>query len=141
MREPEHFIVVDDNRTSNLICEFAIRKYNKDVTINLYTEPEMALQNIGEEYNRKQNDTLTILFLDINMPSMTGWEFLEAFRAFGEKVHRQFIIYILTSSVDDRDKEKAASDPLVAGFFSKPLTAVGVQQAVDGADDHPAHWR
>lgn len=141
MREPEHFIVVDDNRTSNLICEFAIRKYNKDVTINLYTEPERALQNIGKEYHHKENETLTILFLDINMPSMTGWEFLEVFRAFGEKVHRQFIIYILTSSVDDRDKQKAASDPLVAGFFSKPLTAVGVQQAVDGADDHPAHWR
>ena len=141
MKEPSRFIVVDDNRTNNLICEFAIRKYKKEADINLFTEPEVALQNIRKDYGMRERNEFTILFLDINMPSMTGWEFLEEFRHFGKEVHRQFVIYILTSSVDERDKDKAASDPLVAGFFSKPLTAVGVQQAVDGADDKPAHWR
>lgn len=130
MREPERFIVVDDNRTNNLICEFAIRRYKREAAIDLFTEPELALHNIKKEYALEKGDAHTVLFLDINMPSMTGWEFLDEFRHFGEKVHKQFVIYILTSSVDERDKEKAESDPLVAGFFSKPLTATTVQEAV-----------
>jgi two-component system chemotaxis response regulator CheY len=130
MREPERFIVVDDNRTNNLICEFAIRKYKKDAVIALFTEPEVALQNIKLDYDIPEISKPTVLFLDINMPSMTGWEFLEEFRSFGEEVQRQFAIYILTSSVDERDKEKAEADPLVVGFFSKPLTATIVQEAV-----------
>jgi len=131
MSDPQYFIVVDDNRTNNLICEFAIRKYKKEVNIDVFTEPELALQNIRKAYTPREMDVLTVLFLDINMPSMTGWEFLDEFRNFGEKIHKQVVIYILTSSVDERDKEKAQSDPLVAGFFSKPLTASNVQQAVD----------
>ena len=130
MKDPERFMVVDDNRTNNLICEFAIRKYKKEADINLFTEPEVALQNIKEDYSSQNGSKFTVLFLDINMPSMTGWEFLEEFRNLGEEVHEQFVIYILTSSVDDRDKEKAESDPLVAGFFSKPLTATAVHEAV-----------
>src|SRR5690554_6744005 len=128
MSDLQYFIVVDDNRTNNLICEFAIRKYKKEADINLFTEPEVALQNIRKDYGMRERNEFTILFLDINMPSMTGWEFLEEFRHFGKEVHRQFVIYILTSSVDERDKEKAESDPLVAGFFSKPLTPTTVQE-------------
>lgn len=139
MRQPEHFIVVDDNRTNNLICEFAIRKYKKEAHINLFTEPEVALQNIKKEYRPGEAEQFTVLFLDINMPSMTGWEFLEEFRDFGEEIHKHFVIYILTSSVDERDKEKAESNPLVAGFFSKPLTANSIQQAVDRIQNQEAN--
>ncbi len=131
MREPERFIVVDDNRTNNLICEFTIRKYRKEATIHLFTEPEVALQNIREEYSAVEMDKSTVLFLDINMPSMTGWEFLEELRGFAEEIRKHFVIYILSSSVDERDKEKADADPLVAGFFSKPLTVNSIQQVME----------
>ncbi|CAN5646885.1 hypothetical protein BH10BAC5_BH10BAC5_22820 [soil metagenome] len=63
----------------------------------------------------------TVLFLDINMPSMTGWEFLEEFRKFSKTVHKQFTIYMLSSSVDSSDKEKASSNIFVSGYISKPL--------------------
>jgi len=129
---PKRFIVVDDNRTNNIICEYAIRKWNKGVAVHLFTEPERALQSIQQEYVEAPVDGPTVLFLDINMPTITGWEFLDHFRLFEAKVHEQFVIYILTSSVDERDKEKADSDPLVAGFISKPLTHTTVQQAVEG---------
>jgi two-component system, chemotaxis family, chemotaxis protein CheY len=88
--------------------------------IKLYTEPETALKEIKEEVLADENTT-TVLFLDINMPSMTGWEFLESFKDFRTEIRQRFTIYILSSSVDDRDKEMADSNPFVSGFLSKPL--------------------
>lgn len=138
MIEPERFIVVDDNRTNNLICEFAIRKYRKEAETSLFTEPETALQNIQKNYGLPEGKKFTVLFLDINMPSMTGWEFLEKFKDFGEEIWKHFIIYILTSSVDERDKEKAGAEPLVAGFISKPLTVNSIQQIVESLQGQSA---
>ena len=135
MGQPKHFIVVDDNRTNNLICEYSIRKLLREAHVNLFTDPEVALDEIKIQYGRSEKETATVLFLDINMPSMTGWDFLEVFRTFDKQIHKQFAIFILTSSVDERDKEKADADPLVAGFFSKPLTINSVEMVMDQLRD------
>jgi CheY-like chemotaxis protein len=128
MNKINHFMVVDDNHTNNLICEFTIRKYSKYAEISLFTEPEVALEKIGKEYGKKNENKLTVLFLDINMPSLTGWDFLDVFGNFNEDIQRQFLIYILSSSVDHRDKEKAETHPFVSGFLSKPLTIQNIEQ-------------
>jgi two-component system chemotaxis response regulator CheY len=129
MKKPTHFMVVDDNRTSNLICEYAIRKFSAEAEVELFTEPEVALDKIKNEYRPDNVDDITVLFLDLNMPSMTGWDFLDAFKDLSKEVQKKFIIYILTSSVDERDKEKARTQPLVSGFYSKPLTLPNIIQA------------
>lgn len=131
MIAPTSFIVVDDNRTNNLICEFAIRKSKSDAQVKLFTDPEVALEYIKSRHVPDEGGTATILFLDINMPSMTGWNFLDELKKLGQEVFGKFAIFILTSSVDERDKEKALSNPLVTGFLSKPLTVRHVQEAVD----------
>lgn len=115
-------MVVDDNATNNLICKYTIRKFSKEASISIFTEPEVALDYIREDYGKNPAKEFTVLFLDINMPIMTGWEFLDDFKNFSEEIQKQFFIYMLTSSVDERDKEKAEKNPLVSGFYSKPLT-------------------
>ena len=61
-----------------------------------------------------------LLFLDINMPVMDGWEFLEAVREtpFGEKI----LVVLTTSSVDSHDREKADEYTQIIEFLEKPLT-------------------
>lgn len=118
------FMVVDDDPTNNMICKFAIQKAAPGATIQLFTEPEDALQEIKENWAGVEGDTL--LFLDINMPSMTGWDFLDVFSGFDPGLTRRFTIYILSSSIDDRDKLKAENNPFVTGFLSKPLSTAVV---------------
>ena len=120
MRVPKRFLVVDDDPINNRLCDRIIRKKFPDVDIKLFENPELALSFIEEEY-MMQKEFHTFLFLDINMPSMTGWEFLEKFETFDESIHNQFTINILSSSVDERDIEKASSNGFVSGFQSKPL--------------------
>ncbi|SRX54720.1 response regulator [Aequorivita sp. CIP111184] len=122
MKLPERFIVVDDDRTSNMICEFSLRRFSSITEIKTFVDPEDALQFIRDCYLDNQSPTPTILFLDINMPVFTGWDFLEIFNSFSQHIREQFTFYILTSSIEQKDVEKAEANPLVKGLLSKPLS-------------------
>lgn len=89
------------------------------VDIKTFTIPEQALGFLVDTYKNMLRPT--ILFLDINMPSMTGWEFMEKFENLSDTIKQQIAIYILSSSVDERDKYKADNNRYIQGFLSKPL--------------------
>lgn len=116
----QHYLVVDDDSTNNLICDFTIRKFDKQAKVNLFLEPEKALAYIEDAYSEMGTPNPTVMFLDINMPTMTGFEFLDEFKKFHIKVQDQFTIYILSSSIEDF-KAQAKKYPFVASFLSKPL--------------------
>lgn len=120
MKKMDNFVIVDDDNTSLLICKFTIKKFNPNANVITFTEPEIALCKIGKGFGDYTEDIQTILFLDINMPSMTGWEFLDVFNNFNHKIKKKFLIFILSSSVEDFEK-KAKKYPFVSGFLSKPI--------------------
>ncbi len=122
MKIPERFMVVDDDSLNNMLCELGLRRFSPTVDIKTFIKPELALQFINESYSASESNISTVLFLDINMPVLTGWDFLDIFKEFSPEIKQQFIIYILSSSIDERDREKAETNPLVKGFLSKPLT-------------------
>jgi len=116
------FIVVDDDPMNNKICQFIINQVHPHASITLFNDGETALAFIKSQYDKKVNESKTILFLDLNMPVMMGWEFLDEFKKLSSEIQNKFQIYILSSSVDERDKERASREPLIAGFISKPIS-------------------
>ena len=62
------------------------------------------------------------IFLDINMPQLNGWEFLEEFATVNDFEKYSPNIYIVSSSVDERDRKKAVTNPLVKDYITKPIT-------------------
>jgi CheY-like chemotaxis protein len=62
------------------------------------------------------------VFLDLNMPGISGWDFLDFFSHFDNNVKSCVHIYIVSSSIDPADKTKALTHPNVISFISKPLT-------------------
>src|SRR5690606_22351344 len=121
MKIPNRFLIVDDDVINNKLCGFTITRVFGGVEVKSFTEPEEALLALQTYYTNHTAKEPVILFLDINMPSMTGWEFLDEFKKLEKFEHESFSIYIVSSSVDLRDKQKADEDPLVRGFISKPL--------------------
>lgn len=110
------YVIVDDDPFNNMLCSMVIEDTLGEVDTKTFTEPEEGLAYI--ENDAKSN---TVLFLDINMPTLTGWEFLEQYEKFSEDIKQHTSIYILSSSVDYRDKRKAKDNKYVKGFLSKPL--------------------
>lgn len=90
------------------------------VDIKTFEVPEEGLAFIENESIK--SSVPTILFLDINMPTLSGWEFMEQYEQFTEEVKKQISIYIVSSSVDPREKTKAEANKYIKGFISKPLT-------------------
>ena len=107
-------LVIDDNKQTTEALVQMLKIW--DIAARPAYGPSAALKILSEA-------TPNIVFLDINMPVLSGWDVLSKFTNFPDEIKNQFTIYILSSSVAVEDKEKADKCPLVAGFVEKPLTA------------------
>jgi CheY-like chemotaxis protein len=120
---PMHdFIIIDDDPINNFISKEMIgMALNCNETVLDFTSPEEGFEYISKAYQSYRGNPV-VLFLDINMPTMSGWEFLEKFRNLDKKIKDIFSVFIVSSSVDPRDKEQALANPFVKDFITKPVT-------------------
>lgn len=105
---------VDDDPLSNKFNTMLIRKIHPDVEIITFINAEEALNKLKEKDAPKPE----VIFLDLNMPVMNGWDFMDEFK----KLDLNIEIVILTSSNDASDKKKAKEHTEVKDFVVKPLT-------------------
>lgn len=119
-------LLIDDLEMNNEITIFTIKRLYRNIEIVAFTKPVEGLGYIRNEY--QQNEVPTLLLLDINMPQMNGWEVVDILAACDPKITRNLTIFMLSSSIDPRDKRKAAEAQNVAGFLERPLTAEMIKE-------------
>jgi two-component SAPR family response regulator len=123
MEQALTFIIIDDDSINNFICKEFIKFTIKVPHVVLdFTSPEKALNYIVNEYSTLEKVLPITLFLDINMPTMSGWEFLEQFGLLDEKIKSMFSVFMISSSINPRDREQAFINPYVKDFTTKPVT-------------------
>jgi len=116
-----NFIVIDDDRINNMICSKMIGIAVPDSETQTFILPEEGLKYL-QSYHNVTSQPNAVLFLDINMPLLSGWDVLEKMEDLPENQKNSIDVYMLSSSVDHLDREKADNHPLVKGYISKPLT-------------------
>ena len=97
-----------------------IKRTLHEVGIKTFTLPREGLAFIKKNFVNSFT-TPSVLFLDINMPTLTGWDFLGLYANFSEEIKNQISIYLVSSSINPRDLNKAKENKYVKGFISKPL--------------------
>jgi response regulator RpfG family c-di-GMP phosphodiesterase len=120
MKKIINFIVIDDDSINNTICRINIQRTIPESDIQTFLIPEEGFAYISTQYLTTDNPT--ILFLDINMPRWSGWDFLDHFEKLDKKIKEQIEIHMLTSSIDANDKKRVTDHKNVDGFIEKPLT-------------------
>jgi response regulator RpfG family c-di-GMP phosphodiesterase len=127
MKSPSQFILIDDDPMNNLICKLTIEMTLGQSDIKAFVNPENGLEYFQNEFPNLK-DASALLLLDINMPIMSGWEFLEMFDNLSFEIKDRVKICILSSSIDERDKERSYANKNVLDFLVKPLTDKDIQR-------------
>lgn len=114
MSKYKKILLVDDDETSNFLNELLIKGMDLVEEVSVASNGQEALEHL----KNRDNTVPQIIFLDLNMPVMDGFEFLEAFEDTREI---EVPVFILTSSNNFKDYERAKKFN-VAGYLIKPLT-------------------
>jgi CheY-like chemotaxis protein len=117
----KNILLVDDSEMDNYISEFLVKESNLAEEINVFKSPIEALEYLAVLQSR-QEEFPDAIFLDINMPDMDGFGFLDEFSKFPEEIIKRTSVFMLTSSNDENDIEKALKYSVVKKYFVKPLS-------------------
>ncbi len=123
-------LLIDDDKPTNFFNKMIIEKYGDLGNVSTVTSGLEALEYFKEVKEGKQNKP-SLVFLDINMPGMNGWEFLKEFVKFGNKITDGVGIFMLTTSDDEKEIEKAEKHSLVLDFLNKPLSPKLLDNALE----------
>lgn len=97
-----------------------IKKHQLAEKTLTYENGQLAIEDLTRMMDRGEN-LPEIISLDINMPVMDGWGFLEAFQKISQSISHRVKIYLVTSSIDDRDIQRSKSYPEIIHYVLKPV--------------------
>ena len=117
----ESVMLIDDNKHDNFFHETAINDTGLAKSVVKYQSAEKALGYLSEAMVN-QAGVPPLILLDINMPGMSGWEFLQEYQKLPHQPQHQTIIIMLTTSNNPNDRERAKQEPALRGFLNKALT-------------------
>ncbi len=118
-------LLVDDDSTTNYLNRKLLEKLDVTDRVLVALNGHEALAVLTAECTEASPTCPALIFLDINMPLMNGFDFLEAYQQLPLAQRRAIVIVMLTTSMHPRDMQRLEALP-VAGFLSKPLNAAKV---------------
>ena len=120
---PSSVVLVDDDPNAAFFTRRALRKAAPEASFTFFEDARAALAHMQDQLDNHPEGLPDLLLLDLNMPALSGWEFLDQ-ACEPEKLRKtRMKLYILTSSVNPDDIERARRSECVDGYLEKHLTA------------------
>jgi CheY-like chemotaxis protein len=123
----KRIVIIDDDPMYQLIVKHLLQKIDKSISVTDYENGADAVAGLSA---MPSSEWPHVVFLDINMPMMDGWQFLaEAAEKIPELAQR-CSIYMLSTSIDNRDRDRAEAMPAVREYICKPVSQEKLKEIV-----------
>ncbi len=127
-------LLIDDDEPTNFISNLVLEEANCTSNIQIMQSAKKALDYLAIPVDASKEQTShpypELIFLDVNMPAMNGWEFLDHYSQLKQNGHKKPIIIMLTTSINPDDQLKAEKISLIDGFENKPLTSNMIEKVM-----------
>lgn len=131
MKKLESICIIDDDEIYTFLLKKTLKKIDLCNQVHSYVNGLDGIDNLKKII--ENHEVLPdIILLDINMPLLDGWEFLNEFQKIKDKIDKNIAIYVVSSSISVIDIDKAKNHPEVVDFLTKPIepdTLVRIAQA------------
>ena len=134
-------LLIEDDRATNFIHQLAIRELGLDAKVKVCLNGREGLDYLTCDGAFKDDCDYPrpgIIFLDINMPLMDGWEFLEAYNKLDDRQKGNIVLMMVSSSTNPDDQKRALHESVVSGFIPKPLTSKTISEIIKRHFPEPA---
>jgi len=116
-----NLFVLDDDAMFHRLIEFSVHKARPFKGVYHYYNANALISYLWE--NRDDRSNLPdIILVDINMPEVDGWQFLDNLQTMSASLCKKIQVYIVTVSVIKDDRQKATNYPIVKDFIVKPIS-------------------
>ncbi len=123
-------LLVDDDKGTNFVNKFAIKKSACTDNIVIVENGLEALEYLKLKESQSSPHP-SIIFLDINMPVMNGWQFLEEYEKLNPNKRVDIVLIMLTTSLNPDDLKMANSFSTINGYRNKPLTVKMLEEIIE----------
>ncbi|MEO1513369.1 MAG: response regulator [Bacteroidota bacterium] len=129
MKKFKLLVFIDDDHPTNVFHKIVVEESNLCETSLFFTSPMEALQYFEDLASQENPRFPDAIFLDINMPQINGWEFIQNYRKL--QIKESPVIIMLTTSSFSKDVERANSIDLVHKMINKPLETNHLEELSD----------
>jgi len=118
----KHILVIDDDSIDNFVSKTLIEKSNLVEEVSTIDDARKAINYLKDQILEDADALPNIIFLDINMPSMSGWEFLKEYSEIDTRYTEDITLIIFSSYIHTEEVRKLMSFPCVSCYRRKPLS-------------------
>ncbi|MBA9078760.1 response regulator [Rufibacter quisquiliarum] len=122
MSRYQKVFLIDDDELHNFLCESIIRSYKFSASVTSFLWAEEALQTLASLSQEDPASFPEIIFLDIHIPGMNGWEFIEEFKKLPGGLIQNCQLFVLSSAIDKQNPSPSPQQSVVTDYFSKPFS-------------------
>ena len=126
----EKIMVIDDDEILPMIIEKSIRSLGMQIILENASNGDIALKKL-DSFVKNNIPFPNVIFLDINMPILDGWQFIEELMQFDEEIIQNVHIIMCSSSMFQEDLKKSMQYKIIKGFLTKPLYPAKIAELLE----------